>query len=85
MTEHPTTVHRRCVALVFHYRRGDMTAVGDLLDEIAGRPETAGAVLAGLVQLVNRALDERPAVADEWLAEALLTLAKAEDQRPPHS
>lgn len=77
--EHPARVHGRAIALVTHYRAGDMQAVATLLDELHdGGVEITGATLASLTQLCSRVLDERPTDPDAWLQAALLHLAAAE-------
>lgn len=80
--EHPAATHRRAIALVAHYRAGDMAAAATLLGELAG-PGAAGAAIASLVQVCCRLLDERPADPDAWLADALLHLAQQEGNPPP--
>lgn len=71
----PAAVHGHAIALVRHYRAGDMRTVGALLGDLA-EPEDSGAAIASLVQLVSRVLDDRPADAEAWLEYARLTLAQ---------
>jgi hypothetical protein len=77
MTENPTAVHRRSVALVSHYRTGDLRAFAVLLDEIGNDPELTGAAIVSLVQLTSRVLDEQPEDPDAWLQASLVTLSQA--------
>ncbi len=81
-SEHPATVARRNFALLSHVRRDDQAAVGATLKELSS-PQAAGAALASMVQIVNRALGERPHDPDAWIETCLLQLAAAEGDPPP--
>lgn len=76
----PATVHGHTIAMVCHYRAGNMRTVGSLLGELAG-PEDSGAAIASLVQLVSQVLDDRPADPEAWLDNARRTLAGATPHR----
>ncbi|MGH4026316.1 MAG: hypothetical protein ACRDRV_17215 [Pseudonocardiaceae bacterium] len=74
MTMRPAAVRGHTIAMVRHYRAGEMHAVGSLLGDLA-EPQDAGAAIASLVQLVSRVLDDRPDDAEAWLQDALRSLA----------
>lgn len=74
----PAAVRGHTIAMVRHYRAGEMRAVGSLLGDLA-EPQDAGAAIASLVQLVSRVLDDRPDDADAWLQDALRSLTPDDD------
>lgn len=80
-TSHPAFVHGRSLAVVHHFRTGDLPAVAALLNELTS-PVSAGATISSLVQVVNRLLDDRDD-GDQWLQAALLHLAQQEGDPPP--
>lgn len=67
------SVRRTAVALVTHYRRGDVAAMWATLESLTG--EDLAAVNVALVGLAAHVLDTRPDDPDRWLADAALALA----------
>lgn len=78
MAMRPATVHGHTIAMVRHYRAGDMRTVRSLLGDLA-EAEDSGAAIASLVQLVSRVLDDRPVDPDAWLDNARQTLMGDDD------
>ena len=79
----PAAVRGHTIAMVRHYRAGEMHAVGSLLGDLT-EPQDAGAAIASLVQLVSRVLDDRPDDAEAWLQGTQLAVMLDDDTPLPH-